>query len=122
MNRDEIVRAAYAVALQNPYRHQRDEEPPLPTEIDHHGTRASWIPSRPTRKSAWTNPTFGSVNSLVELRHNSFDHREGLSVRPCGASLLTSLSRSDRALLTAATRDLRDAPKVLRPWSSRCAA
>jgi hypothetical protein len=75
MNRDEIVRAAYAVALQNPYRHQRDEEPPLPTEIDHHGTPASWIPSRPTRKSAWTNPISGSVNSLVVQRRNNFDNR-----------------------------------------------
>ena len=27
MNRDEITRAAYAVALQNPSRHRRDEEP-----------------------------------------------------------------------------------------------
>jgi hypothetical protein len=27
MNRDEITRAAYAVALQTPCRHRRDEEP-----------------------------------------------------------------------------------------------
>jgi hypothetical protein len=32
---------------------------------------------------------------------------------PVGRSLMTSLSRSDRTLLTAARRDLRDAPKVL---------
>jgi hypothetical protein len=37
----------------------------------------------------------------------------GLSARPFGRSLMTRLSRSDRALLTSVIRDLRDVPKTL---------
>ena len=36
-----------------------------------------------------------SVNSLVQLRHNNFDHRDQLG--PFGRSVTTTLSRSDRA-------------------------
>jgi hypothetical protein len=42
------------------------------------------------------------VNSLVERRHNNFDNREVYQLGPFGWSVMTRLSRSDRALLNGA--------------------
>jgi len=64
-----------------------------------------------------------SVNSLVQLRHNNFDHRE-VYQSPVWKISDEKTVQIRRALLNAAKRDLRHARKVLghgRTDALRCA-